>query len=46
MLCRVGRVDDVIIHSSGEKTVPGPMEDIIMSSPLCAFSLPRIRTQF
>ncbi|KAF8971819.1 acetyl-CoA synthetase-like protein [Flammula alnicola] len=29
----VGRVDDVIIHSSGEKTVPTPMEDIIMSSP-------------
>ncbi|KIM36904.1 hypothetical protein M413DRAFT_31301 [Hebeloma cylindrosporum] len=29
----VGRVDDVVIHSSGEKTVPGPMEDIIMSSP-------------
>ncbi|KAG6843649.1 hypothetical protein H0H87_002019 [Tephrocybe sp. NHM501043] len=30
----VGRVDDVIIHSSGEKTVPGPMEAIIMSNPL------------
>ncbi|KAG6893724.1 hypothetical protein C0995_016243, partial [Termitomyces sp. Mi166 len=30
----VGRVDDVIVHSSGEKTVPAPMEDIIMSSPL------------
>ncbi|KAG6883312.1 hypothetical protein C0993_006871 [Termitomyces sp. T159_Od127] len=29
----VGRIDDVIIHSSGEKTVPGPMEDIVMSSP-------------
>ncbi|KAG6892282.1 nonribosomal peptide synthetase [Termitomyces sp. T159_Od127] len=29
----VGRIDDVIIHSSGEKTVPGPMEDIIMGSP-------------
>ncbi|CAA7263092.1 unnamed protein product [Cyclocybe aegerita] len=28
----VGRLDDVIIHSSGEKTVPAPMEDIIMSS--------------
>jgi hypothetical protein len=28
----VGRVDDVIIHSSGEKTVPAPMEDIILSS--------------
>ncbi|GLB33171.1 putative acetyl-CoA synthetase-like protein [Lyophyllum shimeji] len=30
----VGRLDDVIIHSSGEKTVPGPMENIVMSSPL------------
>ncbi|KAG6878054.1 putative NRPS-like protein biosynthetic cluster [Termitomyces sp. T159_Od127] len=29
----VGRIDDVVIHSSGEKTVPGPMEDIVMSSP-------------
>ncbi|KAK1220933.1 hypothetical protein PQX77_016273 [Marasmius sp. AFHP31] len=29
----VGRVDDVLIHSSGEKTVPGPMEKIIMESP-------------
>ncbi|KAJ7776525.1 putative aminoadipate reductase [Mycena maculata] len=29
----VGRIDDTIIHSSGEKTVPGPMEDIITSSP-------------
>ena len=29
----VGRIDDVIIHSSGEKTVPAPMEDIILSSP-------------
>lgn len=29
----VGRIDDVIVHSSGEKTVPAPMEDIIMSSP-------------
>ncbi|KAG6888349.1 hypothetical protein C0995_009042 [Termitomyces sp. Mi166 len=28
----VGRIDDVVIHSSGEKTVPGPMEDIVMSS--------------
>jgi hypothetical protein len=28
----VGRIDDVVIHSSGEKTVPAPMEDIIMSS--------------
>ncbi|RDB20216.1 Non-canonical non-ribosomal peptide synthetase FUB8 [Hypsizygus marmoreus] len=30
----VGRIDDVIIHSSGEKTVPAPLEDIVMSSPL------------
>ncbi|KAJ8509096.1 hypothetical protein ONZ45_g8704 [Pleurotus djamor] len=29
----VGRKDDVIVHSSGEKTVPGPMEDIIASHP-------------
>ncbi|KAG6810396.1 putative NRPS-like protein biosynthetic cluster [Tricholoma furcatifolium] len=29
----VGRIDDVVIHSSGEKTVPAPMEDIVMSSP-------------
>ncbi|KAJ7075616.1 putative aminoadipate reductase [Mycena belliarum] len=30
----VGRLDDVIILANGEKTVPGPMEDIMMSSPL------------
>ncbi|TFK33802.1 acetyl-CoA synthetase-like protein [Crucibulum laeve] len=30
----VSRIDDVIIHSSGEKTVPAPMEDIMNSSPL------------
>ncbi|KAF9527250.1 putative aminoadipate reductase [Crepidotus variabilis] len=29
----VGRADDVIVHISGEKTVPAPMEDIMMSSP-------------
>ncbi|KAG6900035.1 putative secondary metabolism biosynthetic enzyme, partial [Termitomyces sp. T159_Od127] len=29
----IGRIDDVVIHSSGEKTVPGPMEDIVMGSP-------------
>ncbi|KAJ7754149.1 hypothetical protein DFH07DRAFT_743950, partial [Mycena maculata] len=29
----IGRVDDTIIHTSGEKTVPAPMEDIIASSP-------------
>ncbi|KAJ7811481.1 hypothetical protein B0H14DRAFT_3755089 [Mycena olivaceomarginata] len=29
----VGRLDEVITHSSGEKTVLGPMQDIIMSGP-------------
>ncbi|KAN0082898.1 hypothetical protein V8E55_008693 [Tylopilus felleus] len=29
----VGRADDVIVLASGEKTVPGPMESIISSSP-------------
>ncbi|KAJ7785171.1 putative aminoadipate reductase [Mycena maculata] len=29
----VGRLDDVLIMANGEKTVPGPMEDIMMSSP-------------
>ncbi|KAH9475908.1 putative NRPS-like protein biosynthetic cluster [Psilocybe cubensis] len=29
----VGRKDDVIVHTSGEKTVPAPMENILMSSP-------------
>ena len=28
----VGRIDDVVIHSSGEKTVPARIEDIVMSS--------------
>ncbi|ESK84561.1 nonribosomal peptide synthetase [Moniliophthora roreri MCA 2997] len=28
----VGRVDDVLIHSSGEKTVPGPLEKIILGN--------------
>ncbi|KAF8160222.1 hypothetical protein K438DRAFT_1985842 [Mycena galopus ATCC 62051] len=32
----VGRLDDVIVHSSAEKTVPGPMEDIVMGSPYVA----------
>ncbi|KAJ7916712.1 putative aminoadipate reductase, partial [Mycena leptocephala] len=32
----VGRLDDTIIHTSGEKTVPAPMEDIVMSSPYVA----------
>lgn len=30
----VGRADDVIIHSSGEKTVPHPFEFAVMRSPL------------
>ncbi|KAJ7647851.1 hypothetical protein FB45DRAFT_732988, partial [Roridomyces roridus] len=30
----VGRLDDTIIHSSGEKTVPAPMENIIGANPL------------
>ncbi|KAJ7656957.1 putative aminoadipate reductase [Mycena polygramma] len=32
----VGRLDDVLIMANGEKTVPGPMEDIMMASPLIA----------
>ncbi|KAJ7153064.1 putative aminoadipate reductase [Mycena crocata] len=28
----VGRIDDVIVHTSGEKTVPAPMEDIVLSN--------------
>ncbi|KAF5372278.1 hypothetical protein D9757_009652 [Collybiopsis confluens] len=35
----VGRVDDVIIHSSGEKTVPAPIEAIITASPLYVLAL-------
>ncbi|KAJ7626112.1 acetyl-CoA synthetase-like protein [Roridomyces roridus] len=34
----VGRLDDVLIMANGEKTVPGPMEDIILTS-----THPRIR---
>ncbi|KAJ3879760.1 acetyl-CoA synthetase-like protein [Lentinula edodes] len=30
----VGRIDDVIIHSNGEKTVPEPIESIVSASPL------------
>ncbi|KAJ7073093.1 putative aminoadipate reductase [Mycena amicta] len=30
----VGRVDDVIVHSIAEKTVPAPMENIVMSNPM------------
>ncbi|KAF7358663.1 Non-canonical non-ribosomal peptide synthetase FUB8 [Mycena sanguinolenta] len=32
----VGRVDDAIVHTSGEKTIPAPMEDIVLSSPFIA----------
>ncbi|KAI4521212.1 acetyl-CoA synthetase-like protein [Schizophyllum commune Loenen D] len=32
----VGRKDDVIVHSTGEKTVPAPMEGTILKSPLVA----------
>lgn len=39
LVCRsVGRVDDVIIHSSGEKTVPAPMEALMASSPQYVFN--------
>ncbi|KAJ6472842.1 putative aminoadipate reductase [Mycena vitilis] len=30
----VGRLDDVLILANGENTVPAPMEDIMMASPL------------
>ncbi|KZP28667.1 putative aminoadipate reductase [Athelia psychrophila] len=30
----VGRLDDVIILASGENVVPGPLENVIMSSPV------------
>ncbi|KAJ7604467.1 hypothetical protein FB45DRAFT_1070376 [Roridomyces roridus] len=30
----IGRLDDTIVHTSGEKTVPAPMENIIIGSPL------------
>ena len=45
---RVGRLDDVLIHSSGEKTVPAPMETSIGSSEylsgLCMFGRGRSQT--
>ena len=28
----VGRIDDVVVHSSGEKTVPARIEEIVTSS--------------
>ncbi|KAJ7077650.1 hypothetical protein B0H15DRAFT_789481 [Mycena belliarum] len=36
LFASVGRVDDVIVHQSGENTVPAPMEDVINSSPVVA----------
>ncbi|TFK33796.1 acetyl-CoA synthetase-like protein [Crucibulum laeve] len=30
----VSRIDDVVVHLSGEKTVPAPMEAVIMRSPM------------
>ncbi|KAJ7496400.1 putative aminoadipate reductase [Mycena latifolia] len=35
----VGRIDDVIVHTSAEKTVPAPMEDVVMSSPHVAVTI-------
>ncbi|KAF9078805.1 hypothetical protein BDP27DRAFT_1310201 [Rhodocollybia butyracea] len=35
----VGRIDDVLIHSSGEKTVPAPLEAIISASPMLSGSI-------
>ncbi|KAJ7624522.1 hypothetical protein FB45DRAFT_690443, partial [Roridomyces roridus] len=35
----VGRLDDNLVHTSGEKTVPAPMENLIMSSPLIKAAL-------
>ncbi|KAJ7827451.1 hypothetical protein B0H13DRAFT_2241007 [Mycena leptocephala] len=32
----VGRIDDVIVHTSGEKTVPAPIEDVVLADPLVA----------
>ncbi|KAJ3773057.1 putative aminoadipate reductase [Lentinula raphanica] len=32
----IGRLDDVIIHSNGEKTVPAPIENTISADPLVA----------
>jgi hypothetical protein len=33
-LFSVGRSDDVVVHSTGTKTVPGPIEDVLFYSPL------------
>ncbi|KAF9072483.1 putative aminoadipate reductase [Rhodocollybia butyracea] len=39
VLLSVGRIDDVLIHSSGEKTVPAPLEGIISASPILSGSI-------
>ncbi|KJA21774.1 hypothetical protein HYPSUDRAFT_216112 [Hypholoma sublateritium FD-334 SS-4] len=39
----VGRKDDVIVHTSGEKTVPAPMENILLSHPHCVVTHPTRR---
>ena len=31
----IGRKDDVIVHATGEKTVPAPIEGLIVTSPMC-----------
>ncbi|EJT98656.1 acetyl-CoA synthetase-like protein [Dacryopinax primogenitus] len=43
----LGRSDDQIMHSTGEKTNPGPLENIILGSPLIksAVYFGRARTQ-
>ncbi|KAF9044701.1 hypothetical protein BDP27DRAFT_1434674 [Rhodocollybia butyracea] len=35
----VGQMDNVLIHSSGEKTIPGPLEGIISASPMLSGSI-------
>ncbi|KAJ7063875.1 putative aminoadipate reductase [Mycena amicta] len=35
----VGRLDDVLVMANGEKTVPGPMEDVITGSPYIASAI-------
>ncbi|KAJ7629663.1 hypothetical protein DFH06DRAFT_1225067 [Mycena polygramma] len=29
----IGRINDVIVHSSGKKTIPTPIEEVVVSSP-------------
>ncbi|KAJ7141641.1 hypothetical protein C8R46DRAFT_968667 [Mycena filopes] len=35
----IGRLDDVIVHSSGKKTMPTPIEEFVLSSPFVVASL-------